>query len=473
MEWFLHRKVQAPQRVILGGMLVFGAVVAIGTPPLFAQESGDAVVSSRRAQLEAQLKQIDQEINAQKAILAEKKKESVSLERDIAILNAQISKAQLSIKARTLAIEKLSEDIRGKGKTITKLSDKMERERASLAQLIRKTDQLDTYSLVEVMLGGETISEFFSDLESFQSINESVADSITVVKDVKRDTEVEKSELEEKKQEESTLREAQVLERKRIEEAEAEKKRILKLSKGKEQEYQKVIKDKEKSAAAIRAELFSLRGSAAIPFGKALEYANLVSEKTGVRPAFLLGIIAEESNLGENVGTGNWKVDMHPTRDQPIFQQLVASLGLDPDAMPVSKKPWYGYGGAMGPAQFIPSTWVCYAGYINTSSGRCGKNADGTWRGPWVYDTSKDRIGELTGNTPPNPWNPQDAFMASGLLLSDNGAWKKTPEAERFAALCYLAGCANAKKPAYAFYGDDVTALAAKYQGMIDTLQGN
>lgn len=473
MELLLKGRMSAYRVVALGCFVLTFLIAANGVRPLFAQETTGDVVSSRRAQLEAQLKQIDQEINAQKAILSEKQKESVSLERDIAILNAQISKAQLSIKARTLTIEKLSEDIRGKGQTITKLSDKMERERASLAQLIRKTDQLDTYSLVEVMLGGESISEFFSDIDSFQSINESVADSITVVKDVKRDTEVERSELEGKKQEESTLREAQVLERKRIEQAEAEKKRILKLSKGKEQEYQKIIKDKEKSAAAIRAELFSLRGSAAIPFGKALEYANLVSEKTGVRPAFLLGIIAEESNLGENVGTGNWRVDMHPTRDQPIFQQLIASLGLDPDAMPVSKKPWYGYGGAMGPAQFIPSTWVCYAGYINTSSGRCGKNADGSWSGPWVYDKAKDRIGALTGNTPPNPWEPQDAFMASGLLLSDNGAWKKTPEAERFAALCYLAGCANAKKPAYAFYGDDVIALAAKYQGMIDTLQGN
>ena len=465
----LHRPTLISAAVLT---VVVVSTLAGATLPLFAQESGD-IVSSRRTQLEAELKKIEQDINAQKTILAEKQKESVSLERDVAILNAQISKAQLSIKARTLTIEKLSEDIGGKGKTITKLSDKMERERASLAQLIRKTDQIDTYSLVEVMLGGESISEFFSDIDSFQSINESVADSITVVKDVKRDTEVEKVELEEKKKEESTLREAQVLERKRIEQAEAEKKRILKLSKGKEQEYQKVIKDKEKSAAAIRAELFSLRGGAAIPFGKALEYANVVAEKTGVRPAFLLGIIAEESNLGENVGTGNWKVDMHPTRDQPIFGQLVASLGLDPDAMPVSKKPWYGYGGAMGPAQFIPSTWVCFAGYINTSSGRCGKNADGTWSGPWEYNQAKDRIGALTGNTPPNPWNPQDAFMASGLLLSDNGAWKKTAEAERFAALCYLAGCANAKKPAYAFYGDDVIALAAKYQGMIDTLQGN
>jgi len=159
----------------------------------------------------------------------------------------------------------------------------------------------------------------------------------------------------------------------------------------------------------------------------------------------LLGIITEESNLGENVGTGNWRTDMHPTRDQPVFATIVAELGLDPDKMPVSKKPWYGWGGAMGPAQFIPSTWILY----------------------------KDRIADLTGHNPPNPWDPYDAFMASGILLKDNGGAGGNAAKERLAALRYLAGWTNATKKAYAFYGDDVMALAAKYQQQIDILQNS
>lgn len=134
----------------------------------------------------------------------------------------------------------------------------------------------------------------------------------------------------------SSLKE--VLEKKKIEQQEAEKKRILKESKGIEAEYQKIIKSKETNAAKIRAELFILRGSSAIPFEKAYELAVRAETKTGVRPAFLLGIIAEESKLGENVGTGNWKVDMHPTRDVPVFKKITEKLGLDPDKMPVSKK---------------------------------------------------------------------------------------------------------------------------------------
>ena len=93
----------------------------------------------------------------------------------------------------------------------------------------------------------------------------------------------------------------------------------------------------------------------------------------------------------------------------------------------------------MGPAQFIPSTWVMY----------------------------QDRIAEVTGQRPANPWDPRTAAFASALLLKDNGADAGTPEAERLAALRYLAGWKNASNPSYAFYGNDVMSLAAKFQNDI------
>ena len=45
--------------------------------------------------------------------------------------------------------------------------------------------------------------------------------------------------------------------------------------------------------------------------------------------------------------------------------------------------------------------------------------------------------------------------------------------AERLAALRYLAGWTHAGNPSYAFYGNDVMALAAKYQAQIDQVTGS
>ncbi len=426
-------------RVILGVL----TVSFLGIAQLSGAEVAPSSIDSRRAELERDLATLESQIDAQKDVLEGKQRERVSLERDVAILEAKIEKARLSIQARNIRINQLHNDIAGKEETIDDLSDKLEREKQSLAQIIRRTNEIDSYSFAEIFLSGKGVSGFFEDLDAFDSVKISLQNSYQLVVLNRDTTEEEKVGLEEKAEEEVALRQIQELEKQRIEEQENDLQGLLKVTKGQEAEYQKIIAGIEKSAAQIRAELFTLRGSAAIPFEKAYEYAKLASSETGVRPALILGIIAEESNLGENVGTGSWRVDMKNPRDTVPFLDITKRLGLDPDKMPVSKKPWYGWGGAMGPAQFIPSTWILY----------------------------EDKIAELTGHNPPNPWDPRDAFMASAILLKDNGAGKGTWEAERLAALRYFAGWANATKSAYAFYGDDVMELSAKYQGLIDILE--
>lgn len=420
------------------GQLTVCVLVALVFPFLVTAQA----VEERRAQLEKDLAALEAQIAQQQNILNARARESVTLERDVAILNATIEKAKLSIKARNLTIERLSKESGEKQVVIEKLGDKIIREKESLSELIRKTDKADSFSLPEVILATQHLSEFFQDVDAYRVIKIALRDSYTTLANDKKETEAEREALESRRVEETELRRLQELEKRKVETQEAEKKRILKISKGIEAEYQKIIRVKQQTAAQIRTELFTLRGSAAIPFEKALAHATAAGKRTGVRPALILGVIAEESNLGENVGNGNWRTDMKAPRDTEPFMDITRRLGLDPDRMPVSKRAWYGYGGAMGPAQFIPSTWVLY----------------------------EERLARATGHNPPNPWDPGDAFMAAALLLMDNGADRGTIAAERLAALRYLAGWTNANKKAYAFYGDDVMELAAKYQRQIDIL---
>jgi membrane-bound lytic murein transglycosylase B len=237
----------------------------------------------------------------------------------------------------------------------------------------------------------------------------------------------------------------QAREKKVLEQREAEKRSIVSATKGQEKIYETQIKQQELSAAEIRNALFSLRDSTSKPvsFGTMYSFAQEASVRTGVRPSMILAILTEESNLGKNLGTGRWTVDMHPTRDRPIFKEICEQLGLDPDSMPVSKKPWYGWGGAMGPGQFIPSTWKQIV----------------------------PRVARMTGIKTPNPWDPRTATFATAIYLMDAGADKQTRAAERLAAQRYLAGWANANKPAYQFYGNEVMELVDKYDSQIEVLK--
>jgi membrane-bound lytic murein transglycosylase B len=113
----------------------------------------------------------------------------------------------------------------------------------------------------------------------------------------------------------------------------------------------------------------------------------------------------------------------------------------------------------MGPSQFIPSTWAVYGGVVNTGNG-------------WVYSEGADAIRRINGTgQPANPFNNKDAFLATALLLRDNGA-TGAYASDRLAALRYYAGWGGANNPANAFYGDQVMGRKAKFEGQIRILGG-
>ena len=179
-----------------------------------------------------------------------------------------------------------------------------------------------------------------------------------------------------------------------------------------------------------------------------------------MRPAFILAVLTQESNLGKNVGqcyltntitgagvgknTGRAFTNvMKPSRDIQPFIDLGLRLGFDPLKQVVSCPQSSGYGGAMGPAQFIPSTWSSY----------------------------ESRIASVSGRSVPNPWSAEDAIIAMSLYLGDLGAGAGGYTAERTSAAKYYAGgyWATAGRS----YANSVLALAGSIQSNIDFISNN
>jgi peptidoglycan hydrolase CwlO-like protein len=430
----MHAQIHTHTFLTKLSIVLVGVSLMLGACTVYAQ-------NETREELERQLKVLEAEIATNKTILDSKKGERKSLERDIAILEGKVREAKLSIQRRDLSIKSIGKDITQTEKQIEFLNAKADRARVSLGKLVRKTNEYGEETLIEVLLRGDPLTTTFTDEDNIASIETKLQDTFAEIRTTQDALRTTKEVLSEKKTEQEELKNIQVKESEVIKERQHEKQTLVSVTKGQEKEYEKYIKEKEQSAAEIRNALFALRDSTAAPlsFGTMLRYADEASALTGVRAEVILAILTEESNLGKNIGSGTWTVDMHPDRDRPVFETLTKELGLDPDKMPVSKKPWYGWGGAMGPGQFIPSTWILY----------------------------KDRIAKVTKQSPPNPWDPRTATYATALLMMDNGADKQTKAAERLAALRYLAGWKNATKPAYAFYGNEVMDLVEKYESQV------
>ncbi|MFA6338832.1 MAG: lytic murein transglycosylase [Candidatus Paceibacterota bacterium] len=444
-------------------LFIIAGVACFFVPTFAAAQSSNtsALDLQKEQQLQAELEKVLKDIEAQKKVLESTQRQSVSMERDIAVLNTKIKEAQLQIKAHEINISRLNSDIQNRTKTIQTLDQKLEKGRISLIGILKKTEEMDNSPMIETLLSDNDLSDFFASFETYDSLKRALKDSFDEYTQTKQTTTKEKEILSQKKDQEVDTKVAIETVKSTVQKNESQKTVLLKINKNQEKEYQKIIKERELKAAQIRSALFALRDTASIPFGDALSFANAASKVTGVRPAYLLAILMQESSLGVNVGTciltdltsgsgistksgRTFTNVMKPSRDIPYFISITKSLGKDPLATKVSCPQSVGWGGAMGPAQFIPSTW----------------------------DMFSDRIANALGIKLADPWRAQDAFMASALYLSDMGAVDGSYTKERNAACKYYSGSSCSKSSLIASYGDQVIAKAKDIQtNMIDPLE--
>lgn len=366
-----------------------------------------------------------------------------TLQTEVSSLKKKIQNLEYQISQSNVMVKGLSVQITETEASIDKASEDINNSVFQIKSILREIYQEDQTPSFIVLLEG-SLSDFFSNITYLEGLNSKIGDLLESTKDLqvylgqqkdKMDTEVDQ------------LQKTIALNKAQKSENEANKKTQETYLELTEAQYQAQLANKnqiEKNKAKIQSLLFSLAGTAdtdAPSFGEAIEIAKSVGSLVGIRPAFLLAIISQESAIGRNVGrcymtdpaTGSGKnittgADtprvMKPTRDVQPFLAITTSLGKDPYKTPVSC--WipayvsgqpYGWGGAMGPAQFIASTWNLYV----------------------------DRLKTLLGHTA-NPWSIKDSFTASALYLSELGASAQTTATENKAAAKYygMAGSYNA-----------------------------
>ncbi len=388
--------------------------------------------------------------------------EKKTLQNKIYTLNQKIKNLNYQIYQSNLIIKDLGIQIEDTQGSIEKTSLKIEDSKEKLANILRAIYEEDQKPAIEILLSGDSLSDFFDNLTSLETLSLKNKELLENVKTLKTSLEQQEESLDEEKDDLENMVKLQTYQKAESSKTKEEQEYYLQIT---EAEYQQQLKEQqevEAKAVEIRTRLFELIGVAegGIEFGKAVEIAKYVEKITGVRPAFLLAIIAQESmrygKFGGNVGQcylrdtetgdgiyiktgGEAPKTMSPKRI-PDFLKIVQELGRDPWNTPVSCWPGYGWGGAMGPAQFISTTWMIY----------------------------RDRLKAITGR-PGDPWDIRDAFLASGLYLSASGASSQTKNGEWKAAMIYFTGSTTNSN--YYWYANQVLNKADGFQEDIEALE--
>jgi peptidoglycan hydrolase CwlO-like protein len=399
-------------------------------------ESNKQELKNKIDTLRGQIEKYQQEIS-------QKTQKEESIANDIEVLEADIKKIELQIQETELTISQLNLEIAEKQLEVQDMQRKVDERRAVLMKFLQDIYERGDNATAGIIFGNQSFSDYFfqvESLESFENQAKEVFDQLVFWRDSLKK---QKDDLLEKREEKENRRYIQVdQENSLTREREMKDLLVAKIQNEKEALTQGMEK--------MQAELSVLQSlGEPIALEEAVKSAKYASNLTKVAPEFLLGVLRVESGLGTNVGGGRYKTDMNPAQ-WDTFKNICKDLGIDPNKTPVSRRACYnrdssdgcgGWGGAMGPAQFMPSTWMGY----------------------------KSKVEKTTGKIPANPWDIKDSLVAMGLKLAavdgvtsgDRKAWAK-------AAGMYLAGGNWENYPWYSdrvlFYADSFKKIIKNYQ---------
>ncbi|MDD5606691.1 MAG: lytic murein transglycosylase, partial [Candidatus Pacebacteria bacterium] len=344
---------------------------------IFAQ-SRDA----EKKALETELEELEELIRQYNIDITKTEAEKQSLQFRINSLVNQINQLDLQIKQGNLVIQKLGIQIEDTKTAIQNTILKIEDLNRNLVDILNQIYRQDQKTYAEILLAEKSLSSFFNNLVNLEILNTKNKEILKDIKSLKANLEGQKVSLDQERESVQKTVQVQAIQKQQSAVVKQEQETLLGMTEAQYQQYLREKAELEKKAEEIRSKIFELVGVSttdAPTFGEAIELAEKIGQITGVRPAFLLAILQQESAIGRNVGqcylkdissgtsigikTGTeFKNGIHPTRDLPLFLNITKELGKDPLKTPISCAilgvP--GYGGAMGPAQFIPSTWMVY-----------------------------------------------------------------------------------------------------------------
>ena len=297
MNRFLFKK-------IIGRFLV--AILLAGFSFSLAQTDGNSISASEKIELQRQLDQIQAEISQYEQQLSQIRGEKKTLQNKLNELKKQQAKLTLQIQATTLQITQIDNQLDQTEADIQTNLEKVEDLKVKIKDVVRLLYQRDDYSLLYLLLAKDNLSDILTEFEIYIKVSTGLHDFAEKLRQTNEELAIYKQNLSDQQEEANNLLAIQNLQRGKLLGALTQQDSLLAETKGIEANYQSVLNDTKAKAAQIRNRLYEMLGiSKEITFGQAVEIANWAFAQTGVRSAFLLAVLIQESNLGQNAGTCN------------------------------------------------------------------------------------------------------------------------------------------------------------------------
>lgn len=203
------------------------------------------------AQLKDQIAALQKDLNATTA-------QKQTLQNAITALNLNIQKLQKSITLTQTQIKQKDTEISTLAENISDTSEKIDVSQSQVANSLRQLEALDMRPSLITLLAGGTLSSFFDEEASLESVRADLQNHIHILSGLKTDLESDKLSAEDKRKELSNLNSNLGQQKQGLTIAKTQQSTLLEQTKNKESAYQTLIAQKQAEQASFEAALIKL-----------------------------------------------------------------------------------------------------------------------------------------------------------------------------------------------------------------------
>ncbi|MFH1078221.1 MAG: peptidoglycan DD-metalloendopeptidase family protein [Patescibacteria group bacterium] len=177
--------------IVLMFALVTGGSWRFDVPS--ANAAADAGVKEQVEELNSEVKQkqnrikeLESLISGYRARIAEQESKQSTLENEILLLDNRVREKELGIQRSKTEIELLTLEIQDLEKVISSQEKRIEKQKSLVGDFIRRVNEADEVSALDVFLTKPSLSSFFDRIEEVKRIERDLGDSIKDLKDVRQ-----------------------------------------------------------------------------------------------------------------------------------------------------------------------------------------------------------------------------------------------------------------------------------------------
>lgn len=212
----------------------------------------------RIAELRQQIEQLEKEAEQYRGNIASEQTKAKSLKSDIAILESQIKKIKTQINITAKNVDKTKIEIGNLSENIFDTEMSINYKKNTIGRLVLDMYKRDNENLLVILLKNLNISNFFNKAQAVASLNTTLLEFVSDLKNEKESLENKKEISEQKKQELESLNQKQKEQNNALGQTKQGKNQLLIQTKGNEAQYQKILAEIEQKQTLFFTELKEL-----------------------------------------------------------------------------------------------------------------------------------------------------------------------------------------------------------------------